>query len=521
MLLGLYKKYIIIKVLVIVLYALLQCTSSATSFLSSSNEITVAFFYTNDVHGRVSAYKAHRLENQPMIGGAQALTYYLNREIEKLNQKNIPYFIFDAGDFFQGTPESNLTDGLIMVEILNYLNFDVLTMGNHEFDWGMEKLQNLIEATDNTQYLSANLVSVKGNYLYKVKPYTIIERNEAKIGVIGLTTTGLFDYSAGDLNNYVDVLEYEKVLPKYLEILKNENVDLKIVVGHTSTSDNIEFAKNIRNIDIIFGGHNHSGLNEPILVPGTRTIVCQNEAFLQTLGLLKVTYDKNTNKILYYENELIPLIITEEVLNENEIEELLRPWTEEISQRMDLVIGETTITISRRKNIEGAEPGLGNFLTDILRKTYNTDIAVYNKTGIRDDLLKGEITNRSLFLIEPFDNTVYIVNFSGAELLEMLNYAFSNSYTYLDFSGMKVYYNPDLEDVITKVIIGNEEINLNKNYSVAVPNFIAGGGDGHLTFRNATDKYDTYDAVRDAFINYITEKKVIDFTYTQNLFNVK
>lgn len=509
------KKIFLLKLIILSIFILFSCSSQPIP----QQEITVVFFYTNDVHGRVQPYTAHRLEGNPLVGGAQALSYYLNKEIEKLNTENIPYFIFDAGDFFQGTPESNLTEGKIMVEVLNYLNYDLLSLGNHEFDWGMEIIKNLIE-TSNTQYLSANLVPKKGNYLNKIKPYAILERGNSKIGVIGLMTTGLFKYSAGELEKYVNLLEYDEILPEYINLLKEKNVDLIVVLGHSSTSDNLEYVQQIPNIDIVFGGHNHSGLHKPILAQKTRTIICQNEAFLQTLGMLKVTYLKPSNKILYYENKLIPLIVNDEVKKETGLNDIIKPYTEEIEKRMDIAIGHTSNSITRNQDIEGATPGLGNLLTDILRTAYNTDISVYNKTGIRNDLFKGDITIRHLFEIEPFGNTVFIVNMTGAELLDMLNFAFSNSYTFLDFSGMDVYYNPNLENVITKININGEPLDENKVYSIAAPNFIAGGGDGHITFKNVTDKYDTYDFVRDVYINYIREKGIINWTYQQNLFNV-
>jgi 5'-nucleotidase / UDP-sugar diphosphatase len=512
------KKFLLYKILIITVILFAGCSSSSNP-KTEQEEITVVFFYTNDVHGQVLPYTAHRMEGQPKIGGVQALEYYLKQETEKLEEQNIPYFIFDAGDFFQGTPESNLTKGKIMVEALNHLNYDLISLGNHEFDWGFEILQNLIE-TSNAKYLSANLIQKKGNYLDKVEPYTILKRGNTRIGVIGIITQGLFDYSAGDLNNYIDVLKYTEVLPKYIKKLQDENVDLIVLLSHVSTSDNLEYAQKIRNIDIVFGGHNHVGLPESILTPKTRTIICQNAAKLETLGMLKVTYQKPANKIVYYENKLIPLLITDEVLKEKSLAEKIKPYTEKIENLMDIVIGKTTKTITRSEDIEGAEQGLGNFLTDILRKTYNTDIAVYNKTGIRNDLLKGDITIRTFFEIEPFSNTVYIVNLKGSEVLDLLNFAFKNIYTFLNFSGMKIYYNPELDDVITKVIIGNEPLDINKTYSIAVPNFLAGGGDGHLTFKRTTDKYDTYDFVRDAYINYVKENKIIDYTFKQNLFNV-
>lgn len=464
---------------------------------------TAVFFYTNDIHGQVNPLKSSKLnkDNPPLVGGSAALSYYLNKEEKLLNDSGIPYFIFDSGDFFQGSAESIFTNGKIMTAVMNYLKYDASTLGNHEFDYGYDALKELINSSD-FDFISANIIDKTDTCLNKVKVYKIIEKHNLKIGVLGLITSELFKVTSQEKNKFIELKSYEESIKSGITYLKKNNCDLIVILAHCDLNDNQNYASKIPEIDIIFGGHDHIALDTPILANNTRTIICESGSKLQALGMLKIIYDKPHKKIIQYENKLIPLIIDTNVLSaSNNMETVLKPYTDKIEPILNEIIGYCETDLVTDKS--NPDKNIGIFLTSVLKNKLKTDIAIYNKTGIRSNLLKGNIALRDIYSIEPFGNTVYIVKLKGAELLEMFKYAFSNPYTYLDFSGMDLYLNFSDSNIVSKIIINDTEIVPDKEYTAAVPNFIATGGDGHYVFQNNTNKYDTKLLIRDIYIDYI------------------
>ncbi|HOL47882.1 MAG TPA: 5'-nucleotidase C-terminal domain-containing protein, partial [bacterium] len=446
------------------------------------------------------------------IGGAQALNFYLSKEIDELKKKDIPYFIFDCGDFFQGTPEGILSNGKIMVDLMNYLKYDLLSIGNHEFDLGIDNLNELINYA-KFDFLCANLINKDKKINLKTKPKKTLIKKGIKINIIGIITNELFKVTGGELENYFELKDIKETIEKN----KDLKADLNIILGHIEPEQLNNILNNVWGIDIAFCGHNHISIDTPILVSNTRTIICESGSKLQNLGKLTVYFDKEKKRIIYYENKLIQLKYDTEIIKKDEkLEKVLEPYVKEINQKMEEIIGECDTDLIIDKSSEFSL--LGQFLTDILREECKVDIAIYNRTGIRANLLKGEIKVRDIYSIEPFGNTVYIVSLTGKELNEMLKYAFSNSYTYLALSGIEFYFSPSSNELIKKILINGEEIKFDKIYKIAAPSFIALGGDGHFVFKECKEKYDTGNLIRDIYINYIKKKKLIKLETKKNIF---
>ena len=227
---------------------------SITIGLESQN---IVILHTNDTHSRIEPVPETDKYN-PDLGGIVRRAAY----VEKVRSENDNVLLFDAGDFVQGTPYFNMFKGEVEVEAMNLLKYDAITLGNHEFDYGMDVLEDIVK--------KATFPIVCTNYDFTgtpideyIKPYLIINKNGIKVGVIGANIQPL---------GLIASMNYEglKFLPpvetvnKTAEMLRNElKCDVVICLSHLGIGNELKLAEESRNIDIIIGGHSHTFMQEP------------------------------------------------------------------------------------------------------------------------------------------------------------------------------------------------------------------------------------------------------------------
>lgn len=233
----------------------------------AQNHIVV--MHTNDTHSQIDPVETQTYGN---VGGVLR-RFQL---IQETRQKEPHMLLLDAGDFFQGSPFYNFFEGAAEIELMNMMGYDVVTLGNHEFDNGSAELAK--------QLKKASFKVVCANYKFKnrklrkiVKPYTIIRINNVKIGIFGLTASlsGLVSPSILKEVTFLDPITSGK---KMVELLKKkEKCDLIICLSHlgyTPVGDNLisdpMLAETVDGIDLIIGGHTHTYLEEPEVINGTR-----------------------------------------------------------------------------------------------------------------------------------------------------------------------------------------------------------------------------------------------------------
>lgn len=227
---------------------------------------TLTILHTNDVHSRIEAVSPESPDTKAAgKGGFLKVAAY----VEQVRKETPNLLVFDCGDFSQGTPYYNMFNGEVEVQLMNTIGYDAGTIGNHEFDLGLDNMAKLFKMA-NFPIVCANY-DVKGTILEElVKPYIIIEKFGLKIGVFGLGTklSGMVQSS-----NYEGVTFQEpyKAANKTAAELKKKGCDLIICLSHlgftASAKDpicDVELVKNTRNIDIVLGGHSHTFIDEPI-----------------------------------------------------------------------------------------------------------------------------------------------------------------------------------------------------------------------------------------------------------------
>ncbi|MBQ7551779.1 MAG: metallophosphatase [Bacteroidales bacterium] len=244
----------------------------------------VVILHTNDTHSQIDPYKAG---TEKEAGGMFRHISYVNAVRDKYET----VFLFHAGDFSQGTPYYNLFHGYPEIQFLNEMKYDAATLGNHEFDDGLQSLADRIKTAD--------FPVVCANYKFKnkdlkklVKPYVIIERNGMRLGVFGLTC---HLYHMSGWPNVTDTAIYQDPIvtaKKMTSKLKKKNCDLIICLSHLGIGPDHRMmypemcdsllAEKVQEIDLIIGGHTHYATPQPSKIGRVRIV--QNDKQGITIG---------------------------------------------------------------------------------------------------------------------------------------------------------------------------------------------------------------------------------------------
>lgn len=233
----------------------------------------LVFLHTNDTHSQIESISAKTSSNYN-LGGVARRVAVINSEREK----DPDLLLLDAGDFSQGTPYFNLFHGRVEIEAMNYMGYDVVTLGNHEFDNGLDTLAEVLKGA-KFQVVCANY-NVKGTPLQEVvKPYTILKRKGYKIGIFGL---GVSPKSLIASQNFepIKYLDPYSTAQEVATELKGKGCSVVVCLSHLGTQyedpsipSDIGLAKQTRDIDLIIGGHTHKVYtNDSVLTATQRPI---------------------------------------------------------------------------------------------------------------------------------------------------------------------------------------------------------------------------------------------------------
>lgn len=388
-------------------------------FLSrEQNDIVI--LYTNDVHCGIE-------EN---IGYAGLAAY------KESVQESTPYVtLVDCGDAVQGEFIGLTSEGSYIVDIMNEVGYDFAVLGNHEFDYGMERIEELIRQSE-AAYLGCNIQysGKKENRLEDVKPYEIVKYGKTKVAFIGVTTPEsissstptyfmedgeyVYGFCGGENGNIL----YECV-QNYVDECKKQGADYVIVLAHLG--DGEEYAPYSSNdlirategIDVVLDGHAHSVIagqteknrnGEEVLLSSTGTKFAN-------IGRLTITAEGQIN------TELISDYAQKDERIQTYIDVIQATYEEDLKQ----VVANSEVVLSGFSGegirlVRNRETTIGNFCADAYRYVAKADIALVNGGGIRADLPVGEITYEELFAVHPFGNTLCMVEATGQEILDCL-----------------------------------------------------------------------------------------------------
>lgn len=359
---------------------------------------TIKIITTGDMHGWMeSQASAH----QKIGGAAEMLTNW--KYVEKYSQNDT--LILSAGDNFTGAAVSSITEGESVVDLMNIMKYDATVVGNHEFDYGADKIA-VWQKKAKFDFISANIYKNDNKASSWQKPYKIFNRDGLKIGVIGLTTTELL-YMTNNATAF-NVISYEKILRELVPAIRKEGANVIIVLAHVEQAKLIDLAKSCQDLHIplYIGGHSHEFAQR-----------YSNGAWIVNSGEWWKGYSKidievdhgmtvvTSSKQVYLWGNIKPDI---------EAENILDKWKVNTESLLDENLGYSAVNIS-------SEPALYNMVTDIwLSSTPNADIAICNYGALRQSIPVGIIKYGTILGVMPFNNKLVLIQISGDKLTKAL-----------------------------------------------------------------------------------------------------
>jgi len=482
----------------------------------------LVILHTNDIHSKLTGfgpennYTPLSINDDNTLGGFARLATLFADE-KKINADKL--LILDAGDFLMGTifhtlePETGF-----QLNLMKKIGYDVVTLGNHEFDFGLEPLTKIINNAINNGgspeivcsflELSDGVGHNDFKKLYDnktIKPYTIIEKNGLKIGIFSV-----LGYEAVGSTVKANNLEFDdmfKVAKKYTKILREtEKVDLIICLSHTGIYPNengnfygedIDLAKKVADIDIIISGHTHVEVPKHIQVG--KTIIVQTGSYLKNLGRLEIDYVNGEAKVVDY--KLIP--VDDKILGDKKVHEEIEQFKKEIDKKIfsnwglsySMLVAELDFDMNTATHKNPKPGSVGNFVADAMnyytdKYSTGTDVVVTVEGVLRENILQGKITPADVFRVVAlgFGTSDFVgyplvkVYITAHELKQLLELAiFSNTPgtdSYLYFSGVEAFYNPKkgFLNKIVKIELNGKQIDISKKnktlYSLTTDTYI-------------------------------------------------
>ncbi|MGM0431354.1 MAG: bifunctional metallophosphatase/5'-nucleotidase [Spirochaetota bacterium] len=433
--------------------------------------------HTNDLHGRVTEGRYDGM-GLPVLSTA----------VNMYRQQAKHVLLLDAGDALHGTPFTNLFEGESMVELMNAIGYDAMSAGNHDFNYGYERLIELNELSD-FPILSANTYDADDNRI--LPSHTSIEINGLSIGVFGLTTTE----SAYKVHpRYIQDLTFEDSVQSAREMVAQleDDVDFIIALTHLgvdpeSTDTAERLAQEVAGIDVIIDGHSHTALEEGRTVGDT--IIAQAGQYGMNLGVVELHVSQGAiqAKRAY--------LHTKEEAQEREIEPdesvatLIQEWNEQLEEKTSEVVAYTDKTlVGDRDKVRSRPTNLSRLITNAMLEATGADAALTNGGGIRSSIDAGEITRGEILSVLPFNNTCVVIEVTGEELIAAVEHGFKElpepSGSYSQLGNLIPIYNinkpPGSRLYRLKVNGGN--VDPEETYKLATNDFTAAGGDGYDMF---------------------------------------
>jgi len=476
-------------------------------------EFSIGLLHTNDTHANLDKAPKRATVVKELRAAYEA--------------KGTPSLLLDAGDVFSGSLYFNKFQGQADLALMNYMQYDLMTFGNHEFDLGdadnHQALKDFVTKA-NFPFITANVDFRKNELLADLQSKSlsknpvngniyqgvIKEYKGQKIGFFGLTTEETADISSPGTVAFANYIASAKATVKKLE---NRGVNKIVALTHIGFDDNEAvdndqlLARNVDGIDVIVGGHSHTKIETPVVVddkvvPGKTepTIIAQAYQYGDFLGNLDLTFDYK-GKLTEYNGSLIDVA---KAVEDTRAAEILKPYANQIAELKNEEVGANIVNelVNPRGevSVRNSETALGNLITDgMLKKAkeYNAEtvIAMQNGGGIRAAINAGPLTVGEVLTTLPFGNTLATVKLTGQEIKDLLEISVGvaplENGGFLHVSGMKFEYSSKLAkgNRVTKIEVNNggtfEAIDLAKTYVIATNAFTAKGGDGLTPFEVA------------------------------------
>ena len=370
--------------------------------------------HSNDMHGdffaEVSGQKGE------LLGGLALLSGYINKV--RAEEENVLYVI--SGDMVQGSIVDTEFKGISTIEIMNYLSPDIVSLGNHEFDYGLPHLL-FLEKMANFPIVNANLY-IKTYHKRLMKPYYIIKKSGFDILFTGIITEKVMDAIALDklVGSFINLEEASEEVGKISNTYKNDDIDLTILLTHIGFESDIALAKMLKpewGVDIIIGGHSHTILEKPEKV--NNILIAQAGTGTNQIGRFDIVVDDDTNSIVDYKWQLIE-INSSLAAPDQKLLEYIETFKKEVDRKYNVILTKFAQKLTHPKREE--ETTLGNLIADALAQNAQCDVMLLGSGSVRVKELGPVVTLSDLVSCFPYDDSINRFTVTGLDLKKIFSH---------------------------------------------------------------------------------------------------
>ncbi len=427
----------------------------------------LTLLHSNDMHGDFLAEET----DENLVGGLSLLSGYVNKVRQE--EKNVLYAI--AGDMFRGSVIDSEFRGMSTIEIMNLLGPDVVTLGNHEVDYGLSNLL-FLEKCANFPIINANF-HIKNNRKRMFQPYYIANIDGMKILFIGIITDDVLSQTKADstIGAFVDIAEAAEEVGNICNAYNAIDIDFTVLLTHIGFEEDKKLAAMLDpawGVDVIVGGHSHTFITEPAKV--NDIYIVQAGTGTDQIGRFDILIDTDLNAIDSFTWQAIP-INSDTCPRDLEMENYILHYKNQTDQKYERIV--TRFARELTHPARNRETALGNLCADILKDSFGTDLMFMGSGAIRNVKLGPVVRYADLVECLPYDDAVYMLTVTGAQLEKMLSYimrdeAFTGDHTeFYQFShGIHMVWSRS-EQCFKELSFEGKPLNPTGMYTVALSNF--------------------------------------------------
>jgi 5'-nucleotidase / UDP-sugar diphosphatase len=424
--------------------------------------------HNNDIHGDFLAEVNGK--KGKLIGGLSLLSGYINKVRQE--EENVLYVI--SGDMVQGSLIDAEWKGISTMEIMNYLAPDVVTLGNHEFDYGLPHLL-FLEKMANFPIVNANLY-IKKYQKRLMKPYHIVNKDGMDILFTGIITDKILDSLKMDklIGSFVSLEEASSEVGKICNAYKNDDIDLTILLTHIGYDSDVALAKMLNpvwGVDLIIGGHSHTVMKKPTKV--NNILISQVGVGSDQIGRYDILVDDDTNSIIDYKWQLIT--IDETIAKpDKKLEEFIDSFKSEVDRKYNTLLCKFTEKLTHPQR--EIETTLGNLVADAIAQNAQSDVVLIGSGSIRVKELGPIVTLKDFLAMFPYDDTIKRFEITGLQLKKLFAHIMrienrdGEGECYQVNQGVSARYD-DKKKTLISLTINKNTVDDHKTYTISMQNY--------------------------------------------------
>lgn len=409
-------------------------------------------------------------ERGKLIGGLSLLSGYINKV--RKEEENVIFAI--SGDMLQGSVIDTEYKGISTIEVMNYLSPDIVTLGNHEIDYGLPHLL-FLERLANFPIVNANLYIKK----YKkrlMQPYKILNLAGFDILFTGIITDAILDSLEMDplIGSFISLEEASKEVGKICNAYKNDDIDLTVLLTHIGFDSDKKLASLLKEewgVDMILGGHSHTVLDEPAKV--NDVLIAQAGVGTNQIGRFDISVDDDTNSIVKYDWDLIP-IDSSIAEPDKELEKFIMKYKSDVDRKYSKILCRLAAEHTHPKR--EIETSLGNIIADIFAQNAQCDVMFVGSGSIRVDQLGPLVTLKDLMKCFPYDDSLTKYTITGEQLIKTFSHIMRNENRngegecYQVSAGIEAKYDTK-KDMLVSLSIKKEKVQPDSEYTICLQGF--------------------------------------------------